>query len=83
MKKLLMILIVINIILLAISHIHTGVQVRTQTITQYKFDVTAGQRILVIDKGAKTYIRITPSEARLFDLKVGEGKSLSGILIRK
>ena len=60
-----------------------NVQTKSEFQKYYKFEIKAGQRILVIDSGATTNIRISPSEARIFDYKVPEGKEMKGVLIEK
>jgi len=83
LKNLLFVLIVGNIILLLISYVQTGVQMRTQTIKQYKFDLTEGQRILVIENIPNVRVTVSPKEARIFDDKVPVGKTWSGVLAER
>lgn len=64
--------------------VYAGVEKRTRTTTDYRFNLKAGDRIMVIDASVeKTYIRITPSTARVFDLKVEDGKVMTGILVKR
>jgi len=57
------------------------VQERTISSRQLKFDIPAGQRIIVVGAGAT--VTIKPTTARIFDYKVPEGNSLSGVLVVK
>ncbi len=72
----------ILIVLYFVSWVSTGVRVKNINIKQYEFSLKAGDRILVIDTNlaSRVYTRIEPKEARIFDLKIPEGKSMYGIL---
>jgi hypothetical protein len=83
LKSILFVLVVLNLVVLSVSIIYTGVQMRTQTLKQYKFDLTAGQRILVIENIPNVRVTITPKEAKIFDDKVPAGKIWSGVLAEK
>jgi len=75
----------VGIILILIGLIlRAGVQERNISMKQFKFNIPSGSRIIVIEPPyTKTYIRITPPEARKFNYKVPEGKTLSGVLTLK
>jgi hypothetical protein len=77
------IVIAILIIMVLAQFISSGVQTRTISTKQYKFDLKAGDRVIVLSDYEKTYIRITPTTARVFDSKVPEGKTWSGVLSEK
>lgn len=66
-----------------IAGIYAGVQMQSKSSKQFKFDLSEGQRIVVIEKDADTYIRIKPPEAKVFDYKVSSGKSMKGILVEE
>lgn len=74
-------LMVLLICLLGIA-IYAGVQKKEIRQQMYKFDLKAGDRIIIIDTKTYGIVRTTirPMEARTFDYKVPEGKTLSGVL---
>ena len=48
---------------------------------QFQLNLKPGDRVVVIRAGyEKVYVRVIPSEFKDFDLKVVEGKTLSGTL---
>lgn len=86
MNKFLQFLITIVLaIIIGLAIVWAGVVTKTFFNKTHKFDCPAGYRILVIDTriATKVYTRILPTEARVFDYKVPEGKKVSGVLIEK
>ena len=71
------------IVLVFIAGIYAGVQMQSKTMKQFKFDLGPGQRIIIVSAGAETYFRIKPAEAKVFDYRVSEGKSMKGILVEE
>jgi len=70
-------------IIIGLAIVWAGVQVKTWYTKQYKFNITVGQRIIVVDENA-TQVRVYPKESRIFDSgRIKEGKRLSGVLIEK
>lgn len=70
-------------ILIGLAMVYAGVTIKTWYTKQYKFNITTGQRIIVVDKNC-TQVRVYPKEARIFDSgRIKEGKRLSGVLIEK
>jgi len=59
------------------------VQERKRSSMDYKFELPAGSRIVVVKPGASCYFKITPADLKDFDFKVPESKVLSGVLILK
>jgi len=84
MKRFFEIYFVISILLIIGLVVYAGVQKRTRTTTDFRFDLKAGDRIIVIDEEAeKSYVRVTPPEARSFNYTVPDGKVMSGILTQR
>lgn len=57
------------------------VQVQNEYAKYFRIKATAGQRILILDSKAVATIRI--SSGRIFDYKVPDKKTISGMLIEK
>ncbi len=69
------------LVLSFIIGVYAGVQMKSKSMKQFKFNMSSGYRIIVIDSNVtKTYIRITPKESKVFDYKVSDGKTMKGIL---
>lgn len=82
MKKILC-MVVLFLVLLGFSYFsRAGVQVRNVSVKQYRFDLKAGERIIIVDMNIEGGVRtrVTPTEARIFDYKIPEGKKLTGVL---
>ena len=60
------------------------VQERDVNRKEYKFNLSPGDRIVVIKSGYdKVYVRVSPISFKDFDYKVTDGKTLKGVLILK
>jgi len=68
---------------IGLAMVWASVQIKTWYTKQYKFNITPGQRIIVVDENC-TQVRVYPKESRLFDSgRIKEGKRLSGVLTEK
>lgn len=77
------ILTIVLTILILVLTVWAGVQVKSWYTKSYKFNISSGQRIIVVDENT-TQVRVYPKESRIFDSgRIKEGKRLSGVLTEK
>ncbi len=83
-KRFFQMALVLFIILGAIYFTNANVQTRSYYTKELKFNITEGQRMVIISKDYES-IRITvrPTTAKIYDYKVPKGKKITGILREK
>ncbi len=82
MKKFFYVSLILWLVLIA-SMVYSLVQQKTITSSQYKFRLSAGQKIYIFKADANVRVYCTPKEAKEFYYKVPEKKTLSGVLVLK